>query len=134
MHDTIQLAPGLRGRAESVVTDANTAAAVGSGLLPVYSTPAMCGLMEEAACAAVAECIEEGKGTVGTRLEISHESATPRGMKVWAEALLTAVDGKFLTYEVRAFDEAGLIGKGVHQRCIISVERFMSRCENKAGR
>ena len=106
---------GAKGRAETIVTEQNTAAAVGSGLVPVFATPYM----------------EEGQGSVGTHLDVSHDSATPIGMKVWAEAEVTAVDGKALTFSVTAYDEAGVIGKGTHNRFIITVDRFLAKTEKK---
>lgn len=122
---------GSKGRAEAVVVEANTAAAVGSGLLPVFATPCMIALMENAAVNAVQSDLEEGQGTVGTHLDVSHDAATPLGMKVWAEAELTAVDGRKLTFTVTAYDEAGPIGKGEHQRFIIQNDRFLAKAESK---
>ncbi len=124
---------GSRGRAESVVTEQNTAAAVGSGLVPVFATPYMVALMENAAVNAVQSALSEGEGTVGTRLDVTHDAATPIGMKVWAEAEVTAVDRKKITLSVRAFDESGPIGGGVHERFIISVDRFLAKAEAKKG-
>ncbi|MEQ2455257.1 thioesterase family protein [Flavonifractor hominis] len=122
---------GSKGRAECVVTQETTAAAVGSGLLPVFATPQMIALMEGAAVDAVQAGLEEGQGTVGTHLDVSHDAATPIGMRVWAEAELTAVEGRKLTFAVTAFDEAGPIGKGVHERFIIQNDRFLSKTEAK---
>lgn len=125
------LAAGLKGRAETVVTEQNTARAVGSGLVPVFATPYMIALMENAAVNATTPYLAEGEGTVGTRLDVSHDAATPIGMKVWAECELTDVNGKALTFTVSAYDEAGLIGKGTHQRFIIAVDRFLAKAEKK---
>ena len=122
---------GLKGRAEAVVSDANTAQAACSGALPVFGTPFLCALMEEAAWKSIAPHLEAGQSTVGTRLEVSHDSATPVGMKVWAESEVTEVDGKRLVLKVAAFDEKGLIGQGVHERFIITNERFLSKCARK---
>ena len=122
---------GMTGRAETVVTDRNTALAVGSGALPVFATPMMAALMEAAAMDAVATGLEEGQGTVGTRLDITHDAATPVGMKVRAEARVTAVDGRRISFTVSAWDEAGPIGSGTHQRCIISNEKFLARTNQK---
>ena len=129
----MSLTVGSKGRAEVLVTEANTAAAVGSGLVPVFATPYMVALMENAAVNAVQAGLEEGQGTVGTRLEVTHDAATPVGMKVWAEAELTAVEGKKLTFTVRAFDEAGPIGGGTHERFVITVDRFLAKAEAKKG-
>ena len=122
---------GLKGRAETVVAEGNTAAAVGSGLLPVFATPQMIALMEGAAVNAVQACMEEDQGTVGTHLDVSHDAATPIGMKVWAEAELTAVDGRKLTFTVAAYDEAGPIGRGTHERFVITPSKFMGKVEGK---
>lgn len=129
----MSLTVGCKGRAETVVAEYNTADAVGSGLVPVFATPYMIALMENAAVNAVQEALEEGQGTVGTRLDVTHDAATPVGMKVWAEAELTAVEGKKLIFAVKAFDEAGPIGGGTHERFIITVERFLSKAQAKKG-
>ncbi len=122
---------GLKGRAETVVTDANTAQAACSGALPVFGTPFMCALMEEAAWKSIAPHLEPGQSTVGTRLEVSHDSATPVGMKVWAETEITEVDGKRLVLTVAAFDERGPIGRGTHERFIVTDQRFLAKCAKK---
>ena len=122
---------GLKGRAETVVTDANTAQAACSGALPVFGTPFMCALMEEAAWKSIAPHLEPGQSTVGTRLEVSHDSATPVGMRVWAESEITQVDGKRLVLTVAAFDERGPIGRGTHERFIVTDERFLAKCAKK---
>ena len=122
---------GLKGRAEAVVSDANTARAACSGALPVFGTPFMCALMEEASWKSIAPHLEEGQSTVGTRLNVSHDSATPVGMKVWAESEVTGVDGKRLVLKVTAYDEKGLIGQGVHERFIITDERFLAKTAKK---
>ena len=122
---------GLKGRAETVVSDANTAQAACSGALPVFGTPFMCALMEEAAWKSIAPHLEEGQSTVGTRLDISHDSATPVGMKVWAESEVTEADGKRLVLKVAAYDERGLIGQGTHERFIVTNQRFLTKCAGK---
>jgi len=122
---------GMKGRAETVVVQENTAAAVGSGLVPVFATPYMIALMEGAAVNAVLPHIEADEGTVGTHLNVSHSAATPMGMKVWAEAVVTAVEGKKLSFDVVAFDESGEIGRGTHERFIIKPEKFLARVQAK---
>ena len=122
---------GAKGRAETAVAEHNTANAVGSGLVPVFATPYMIALMENAAVNALTPYMEENQGTVGTHLDVSHDSATPIGMKVWAEAEVTAVDGKAVTFAVTAYDEAGVIGKGTHNRFVITVDRFLAKAEKK---
>lgn len=124
---------GMKGRAETVVTQENTAQAVGSGLVPVFATPHMVALMEGAAVDAVQSGLAPDEGTVGTRLDVTHDAATPIGMRVWAEAELTAVEGRKLTFAVAAYDEAGKIGGGSHERFIIKPDKFLARAQAKAN-
>lgn len=121
------LATGLSGSATVKVTEANIAATMKSGSLAVFATPAMCALMEEAACAAVNAHLEGGSGTVGISLSITHDRATAMNDTVTATAKLTAVDGRKLTFEVSAADSKGIIGKGTHERFIINNEKFMAK-------
>ena len=122
---------GMRGRAEAVVTKDNTARAAGSGLVPVFATPWMIALMENAAVSAVQAGLAPDEGTVGTRLDVTHDAATPIGMKVWAEAEVTAVEGRKITFTVSAYDEAEKIGGGTHERFIIKPERFLAKAQGK---
>lgn len=125
------LQTGIRNRKEDVVTKSNSANAVGSGLLEVYATPSMIALMEGCSHESVAPYLEEGCGTVGISLDIRHVAATPVGMKVYCESELTKVDGRILTFDVKAYDEKGLIGEGTHVRCIIFNEKFQQKANAK---
>ena len=124
---------GTKCQLEQVVTNELTAAAVGSGLLPVFGTPYMIGLMENAAQSVLGVFLEEGQGSVGTHLDIKHTAPTPVGMKVWVEAEVTAVseNGKMVDFSLKAWDEKGPIGEGTHTRAIINNERFLAKCNAK---
>ena len=122
---------GMKGRAEAVVTQDNAAVTAGSGTLPVFATPWMCALMEKASWTAVAPGLEPGESTVGTRLNITHDSATPLGWKVWAESQVTAVDGRRIEFQVTAYDERGLIGQGTHERFVVADDRFLAKAQRK---
>ena len=124
---------GTKCRLEQTVTDALTAANVGSGALPVFGTPYMSALMENAAMTCLQSFLEEGQGSVGTHLDISHDAPTPIGMKVWAEAEITAVseNGKMVDFAVKAWDESGPIGSGTHTRAIVKNEKFLAKCNAK---
>lgn len=122
---------GMRGRAETMVTQDNTAQAAGSGLVPVFATPWMIALMENAAVQAVQGALTQEEGTVGIRLDVTHDAATPVGMRVWAEAEVTAVEGRKITFAVSAFDEAGRIGGGTHERFVIQTDKFLARAQGK---
>ena len=118
---------GMIGQVETLVEKEDTAQQVGSGDLLVYATPCMVALMEGAACEAIAEGLSEGETSVGTELNIQHVSATPVGLEVYAKAEVTAVEGKVITFQVEAFDEAGTIGKGTHKRVVINAQRFLEK-------
>lgn len=122
---------GAKGQARSTVTAQNTAIAAGSGSLPVFGTPFMAALMEAAAVAALAPYMAQGESSVGTRLEVTHDAATPVGIDVWAEAEVTAVDRRKISFTVCAFDDAGQIGGGIHERFIIDAEKFLSKAESR---
>ena len=104
---------GIKGFQKEFVTEEKTALAMGSGELAVYATPAMIALMEKAAFSSVAAELDEGQGTVGTLINVSHVSATPCGMEVRCESELIDVDGRRLVFSVKAYDEAGLIGEAM---------------------
>jgi predicted thioesterase len=118
---------GMKGEVTTLAEREDTALEVGSGSLLVYATPCMVALMEGAACEAIADALDENETTVGTELNIRHTAATPVGLEVRAEATVTAVDGKAITFEVRAFDEAGEIGSGTHKRFVVNSQRFLDK-------
>ena len=122
---------GIKGQAEALVEQEDTAKVVGSGDLLVYATPCMVALMEGAAWQSVAPFLAEGESTVGTRMDVKHLSATPVGMEVRAESVVTAVDGRKITFEIHAFDEAGEIGSAIHERVVIRAERFLEKTYDK---
>ena len=127
----MEITVGMKGEVGTVVEREDTAKEVGSGSLLVYATPCMVALMEGAACEAIEQALGEDKTTVGIELNIQHTSATPVGLEVRAEAEVTAVDGKIITFELRAFDEAGEIGKGTHKRAIVPVQKFLDKAYAK---
>ena len=127
------LTVGIKGKEEIVVTDANSAKTMGSGTLDVFATPAMIALMENAACNAIADGLEEGQSSVGTKLDVSHDAATPVGMHVTAKAELVEVDRRRLVFRVTAEDDAGPIGQGTHERFLIMADKFLAKAEAKKG-
>jgi predicted thioesterase len=126
------LKTGLKGHQEMTVTADYTAKAMGSGSLDVFATPAMIALMEKTAFSSVQEYLEEGSGTVGTKVDIEHVSASPLGMKITCDSELVEVQDRKLVFTVEAHDETGLIGKGTHERFIINNEKFQAKTNNKA--
>lgn len=126
---------GIIGKDELIVTEENTAKAVGSGGLEVFATPALIALAEKTAFQSVAEHLEEGQSTVGTHIDIKHIAATPVGMKVTCETELIEVDSenpRRLVFSVNVYDEVEKIAEGTHERFIIYSERFQNKANGKS--
>ena len=125
------LTPGIKGSASCVVGPEDTAKALGSGAVDVFSTPKLVALMEKAALLSVRDYLDEGMDTAGTHLDISHSAATPVGMTVRAESELIEVDRRRLVFSVKAWDETELVGEGTHERFIIDRDKFLAKCSAK---
>jgi predicted thioesterase len=127
----MELKAGLSAQRTTTVTDANTAAHMQSGDLQVFATPAMVALMEYAAKSAVEEALTEGATTVGSEMNVSHIKPSGLGAHVTATAVLIAVEGRKLTFNVGARDDDGVIGEGTHVRFVVDSARFMSKVNSK---
>lgn len=118
---------GLKHTSEQTVSEALTAMQMGSGDLPVFATPAMMALMENAAMMAVANELPEGCTTVGGHIESSHLRPSKVGEKVSAIAEVTKVDGKKIEFKVAAYSGETLLGEGTHLRFVVDKEKFISK-------
>ena len=127
----MEITVGMKGEASTLVEREDTAKEVGSGSLLVYATPCMVALMEGAACNALEAGLAETETTVGTEMNIQHVAATPVGLEVRAEAVVTAVEGRVITFEVHAYDETGEIGKGTHKRVCVTSQKFLDKAYSK---
>jgi predicted thioesterase len=127
-----QIKPGLVGETTITVTKDQTAQHLGSGSIDVYATPAMVALMEQAALSAIDPLLDKGQASVGTALDIKHLAATPLGHTIRAQAEVTEVDRRRVTFRVQAWDEKELIGEGTHTRFIIDIDRFLDNLQAKA--
>lgn len=121
------LEKGLTHQSRTQVAAENTAATLGSGDLPVFATPAMVALMENAAMLAVAGELPEGSTTVGAEMNVTHIKPSGIGTEITASAILTEVDGRKLTFNVGARDAEGMIGEGVHIRYIVDRTKFLAK-------
>lgn len=128
------LQTGIRGNCSVTVTESNSAQTVGSGTLAVFATPAMIALMEKTAWQSISPYLEEGKCTVGTKLDIQHLAPTPIGMTVTCKSVLTEIDGRRLVFDVTATDGCETIGKGRHERFIVSCEPFQEKANGKLAK
>jgi predicted thioesterase len=127
----LNLAPGIEGRTEIVVTDDKTAVAFCSGTLEVFATPSMIALMEQTAMESVAYLLPEGFTTVGFEVCVRHLKATFVGDVVTINSKLIESDNRKLVFEVAAKDRSGLIGKGTHTRYIVDKQIFIDNLKNK---
>ena len=118
---------GLSYTSTLVISKDHVAAVMGSGDLHVFATPAMVALMENAAMLAVANHLPEGSTTVGAMMNTSHVKPSPIGDEVKATAVLTEIEGRKLTFSVKAEDSKGVIGEAVHVRYVVDKEKFMSK-------
>ena len=122
---------GIKGREEAVVLPELTAKHIGSGTVPVLATPMMIALMEKTCRLSVKPYLEEGQETVGTHVDVSHDSATPEGMTVWCESEVVEIDRRKITFRVVVYDKDGIVGQGTHERFIIDENRFRDKMEQK---
>ena len=126
-----EITKGATGTSELTVSEKELAVNVGSGSLEVFATPVMVMLMEKAACNCVSEYLEGDETTVGTEMNVKHVSATPNKMKVCAEAELIEVNGREFVFSVKAYDQAGVIGEGIHKRFLVYGEKFTAKTNSK---
>jgi fluoroacetyl-CoA thioesterase len=123
MKDSIK--EGIENQIIITVKPEDTAAHYGSGLIEVFATPAMIGLMENTAQSSVSELLPEGYITLGIEINVKHIKATPVGMKVTCKSVLKKIDGKKLSFNIQAWDEKGEIGFATHERYMVNAAKFM---------
>ena len=120
-----------KGHIEQTITPDLTAARIGSGLVEVFATPMMIALVEQTCLESVLPYLDEGQGTVGTLVNVTHSAATPVGMRVWCDSELVEVDRRRLVFSVKVYDECGLIGEGRHERFVIDSAKFQAKIDAK---
>ena len=131
MTDLSKLSIGLKGEAQIVVGEEETAPRVGSGRVHVLATPVMINMMEAAALDAIESLLPPGHQSLGTHLDVGHYAATPVGMMLRASAEVTAIEGRNVTFRVEAFDDRERVGDGTHKRVVVNVDRFDTRIQKK---
>ena len=125
------LEAGIKGYQEMIVSTQDTAKVHGSGTLDVLATPRMIALVEETAWKSIAGHLEPGMGSVGTRVDVRHLVATPVGMKVWCETVVSEVEGRKLSFRAEVYDETGKIGEGIHERFLVDEVKFQEKADKK---
>lgn len=126
-----ELKIGMEYTVSAKVTPSNTALAMQSGTLEVFATPAVSALMEKAAFQLVQPYLDEGITTVGTMIFLEHVSASPIGADITAKAVLTDMNGRKFCFDIFAYDNAGLIAQGKHERFSVKIEKFMQKTNSK---
>jgi len=126
------LTVGFSAEVNLTVAESDTAAKWGSGLVPVFGTPSLVGLMEAAVVKVLDGKLPEGQTTVGGHIDVRHLAATPVGMQVHARAELSSIDSKKLTFQIEAWDEVEKIGEALHERFVINEEKFVTRTQAKS--
>lgn len=130
----MSLRPGLTARASFEVTDADTATAMGSGLVPVLATPRLLAWCEAVTVRAIAADLNEGTTSVGSRVQLDHLRATPVGGCLTVNVQLIHADGRLLRFEVTALDESGVVvAHGQITRVVVDRERFLARLDTGGG-
>lgn len=122
---------GTTYKQEWTVTEDMLAKNMKSGAVSVFATPMMIALMESAASDCLQQFLDEGVISVGASISTSHIAATPLGMKVWAIAEITGVEGRRVDFKVTAYDEVEKIGEGVHSRVFLDKQRFEQKALGK---
>ena len=123
---------GCEATVTHMVTGAETAAALGSGDVEVFGTPAVVVLCERAAVQAVTTSLGPTETTVGVRVEIDHLAPTVPGVDVTATARLKGIDGRRLKFEVEVSDPAGVVARATHTRVLVDRDRFMHGAEARS--
>ena len=131
MRDLSALKEGLTGSAKIIVSEEHTAPSIGSGRVHVLATPVMINLMEAAALDAIERLLPPGHQSLGTHLNVGHYAATPVGMGLRANAVVTKIEGRTIEFRVEAFDDKERVGDGTHMRVVVNVERFDQRVQRK---
>ena len=115
---------GIKGQLELVVSEELTAKHIGSGTVLVLATPMMIALMEKTCRTSVKPYLDEGQETVGTHVNVSHDSAVPVGRRVWCESAVIGIDRRKITFRVAVYDGDTVVGQGTHERFIIDEKKF----------
>ena len=122
---------GLKNSVAQVVTEKDTAVAVGSGSLQVLATPKLIALVEKAATDLAEKVLPPEFTSVGTLINFEHTAPTPVNLKYWAEVEISEIDGRKIIFKVATFDERGEIGRGQHERFIVNREKFQAKANSK---
>jgi predicted thioesterase len=116
------------------VGDDDTAAALGSGSLPVLGTPRLLAWCEAATCAAIEPALGDGETSVGTRVSLEHQAASPVGTEVEVTATSAYVDGRLHRFAVavRHTGDGRVVATGEVTRVVVDADRFLARTTRRS--
>jgi fluoroacetyl-CoA thioesterase len=133
------LRPGLTHRFSYKVPESKTVPhlfpeASDFAVMPhVLATGYFVGLLEWTCIQLMQPHLDPGEGSLGVRIDISHSAATPPGLTVTVDAECTAVEGRKVSFKVKAHDGVDLIGEGRHERFVVAWDRFNAKAAEKAN-
>jgi fluoroacetyl-CoA thioesterase len=127
----MSLSLGRTGSVALVVEESDTAAAIGSGDVPVLATPRVVAMAEQACMLALDGELPDGQTSVGYEVQLAHLSPTPVGAKVTAEATLENIEGRRLTFRVSVNDARGLVAAGRVTRVVVVRDRFIEKANSE---
>ena len=104
-----------------------TALAIGSGDLEVLATPSLACFMENCAKELASRILDNESTTVGTQINMKHLAPSKVGSIIKVEAVVSKIEGRMLSFEIKAYDQDLLVASMSHQRCVVNIERFMSK-------
>lgn len=123
---------GMSKSVQKVITREDTAFNYGSGALKnLMATPILAALMIEAAVNTIDPLLPEDYITIGRKIEIEHLCPTKEGMEVYVTAKLVEVNKNTLFFEITAYDEVGIIGRGYHERQIVNNNILMKKVDER---
>ncbi|GIG64616.1 thioesterase family protein [Phytomonospora endophytica] len=123
----MDIVAGQESGVELIVTEADTAQALGSGDVPVLGTPRVVALAEAACVAVTVGRLAPGRTTVGTRVDLAHLAPTPVGGRVWATARVVSAEERRLVFSVRVSDGVAVVAEGTVERVVVDRERFVRK-------
>jgi len=128
-----ELAVGMKHTRRIKVDKARTIGFMGEALR-VYSTPSMVLDLEQTCNEFLRSRLDPDKNSVGAHVSVDHLGPTLLDMSVDVSIMVTAVEGRRVSFEVELRDELDLVGKAKHVRFIVDLAKQRERLETKAAR
>ncbi|SHI60302.1 thioesterase family protein [Lutispora thermophila] len=126
---------GMSKTMQKEITEEDTALYYGSGSIQdLLATPVLSALMIEAAVSVVDPLLPDGYMTIGKYLSIEHLEPTVKGMTVTVNASIIEIENNKITFAIKAYDELGQIGSGIHERYIVNYSLLKQKVSQRTER